>query len=83
MDEVPIARHSFDGAILAHRRHHDAISKRDTANRERAKQIGFRYFAVVIGLSRAAVGGGLRGGHVVRFGSVVHNRILYSSASDL
>ena len=44
-------------AVLAHRRHHDAVPEGHAADRQRAEQVDLRQFAVVFGVRRATMGG--------------------------
>jgi sulfite reductase beta subunit-like hemoprotein len=55
MDEVPIIRHPFDGAVLAHRRHHNTIAERHAAECRRGEKIDLGDFTIVIGTRWAAM----------------------------
>jgi hypothetical protein len=48
VDQMPIACESFNRDILAHRRHRDSVSKRNSPDRQRAEQVDLRDFPVVI-----------------------------------
>ena len=55
VDQVPVVGQPVVGAVLAHRRHHDPIAKRDAPDRQRAEQVDFGNFAVVVRPRRTPV----------------------------
>src|SRR5208283_735298 len=55
MHKMPIMSKPILSGILAHRRHDDPVPESHPANRERAQEIYFRNFAVVIGAGPAAM----------------------------
>jgi hypothetical protein len=55
MYEVPVISHPVDRAVLAHRRHNNAIAERHAAECRWSEEIDLWHFAIVIGASRAAM----------------------------
>jgi hypothetical protein len=55
MDEVPVIRHPVDGAILAHRRHGNAIAERHAAECRRSEKVNLGDFTIMISARQAAV----------------------------
>ena len=43
MHEMPVGREPVHGAVLAHRRHADAVPQRDASNGKRIEQMGHGY----------------------------------------
>jgi len=46
---MPIVGEAVVRTVLAHGRDHDPVAEGDCADAERAEEIDFRYFAIVIG----------------------------------